>query len=113
VVDQAAREIRVLSAIRPDPAGQAAHDTAFQLIPEELRDGLRRITDALPIFKHDFETLAVEIFEAGRDLGDDEAFEEAEENLKARMLGSCEPEEKGERQCRLKSPHRGAYLNSA
>jgi hypothetical protein len=89
----AAREVRVLTVIRPDPAGQAAHEAAFQLIPEELRQGLRRITDAIPMFKHDFERLAVEIFDAGRDLGHDEASDEVEEYRRA--MQPCELEHPG------------------
>jgi hypothetical protein len=80
------REVRVLTVISLDPEDRAAREADLQLIPEELRNELRRITDALPLFKDDFEGLAIEIFNAGCDF---------EEEYRTAMA-PCEPEEKGD-----------------
>jgi hypothetical protein len=86
-------DVPVLTVIKPTAAAQAARDAALRMIPEELRDGLGQITDVPPVMLRDaLEGLAAEIFDAGRDVGNDEAYEEAEEDLKRRMMAPCEPE---------------------
>jgi hypothetical protein len=80
-------DVPVPTVIKPTAAAQAARDAAFRMIPEELRDGLGQITDVLPVMLRDAPLRSRRRdLRRGRDVGNDEAYEEAAEDLKRRMM---------------------------
>lgn len=80
-------DVPVPTVIKLTAAAQAARDAAFRMIPEELRDGLGQITDVLPVMLRDAPLRSRRRdLRRGRDVGNDEAYEEAGEDLKRRMM---------------------------